>query len=116
MNRLIKILAILVVMCVTTLTAEANVHVRGYYRRNGTYVQPHWRSNPDGNFHNNWSTYPNINPYTGAVGTRRTPSHSGSYFWRTPSYDYSGPSYWNGYSQSFPSYSSPRYDILGGSR
>jgi hypothetical protein len=42
----------------------AGVSVRGYYRSNGTYVSPHMRSNPDGNFYNNWSTVGNINPYT----------------------------------------------------
>ena len=25
---------------------SAQVHVNGYYRENGTYVQPHWRSSP----------------------------------------------------------------------
>jgi hypothetical protein len=50
--------------------AFADVSVRGYYRSNGTYVQPHYRSNPDGNVGNNWSTYGNVNPYTGEAGTR----------------------------------------------
>ena len=70
------ILMVLVVVCAATVTAYADVHVRGYYRSNGTYVQPHYRSNPDGNFYNNWSTYPNVNPYTGATGTRQTPSYN----------------------------------------
>jgi hypothetical protein len=49
------------------------VHVDGYYRKDGTYVQPHYRSRPDGNFNNNWSTKPNVNPFTGEMGTRVTP-------------------------------------------
>ncbi|MBU0516891.1 MAG: hypothetical protein KJ621_19220 [Proteobacteria bacterium] len=44
--------------------------VRGYYRRNGTYVQPHFRTYPDGTRWNNCSTYPNVNPYTGQQGYR----------------------------------------------
>ena len=56
-------------------TSYADVHVRGYFRSNGTYVAPHYRSDRDGNFHNNWSTHPNVNPYTGKRGTRRTPSY-----------------------------------------
>jgi hypothetical protein len=48
-----------------------DVSVRGYFRRDGTYVQPHMRSAPDSSFNNNWSTYPNINPYTGQQGTRQ---------------------------------------------
>ncbi|MEN3278561.1 MAG: hypothetical protein V7631_4351 [Massilia sp.] len=51
-----------------------DVPVRGYYRSNGTYVQPHMRSAPDGNFSNNWSTVGNVNPYTGAPGTKSRPS------------------------------------------
>jgi hypothetical protein len=47
-----------------------NVSVRAYYRSNGTYVQPHMRSAPDGNFSNNWSTVGNVNPYTGTPGTK----------------------------------------------
>ena len=65
MKKLMMILMVLIVVCAATVTAYADVHVRGYYRSNGTYVQPHYRSNPDGNFYNNWSTYPNVNPYTG---------------------------------------------------
>jgi hypothetical protein len=65
--------------------ASAQVNVRGYVRSDGTYVAPHYRSNPDGNFYNNWSTYPNINPYTGRMGTRVTPPYS-TYTPYTPSY------------------------------
>ena len=59
----------------TGTTAQADTYVRGYYRSNGTYVRPHYRSTRDGNFYNNWSTYPNVNPYTGRVGTRTYPSY-----------------------------------------
>lgn len=43
--------------------------VKGYYRSNGTYVQGHYRSAPDHNSYNNWSTKGNYNPHTGAEGT-----------------------------------------------
>ena len=64
------ILAVSVIF-ITTAPAFADVFVQGHLRSNGSYVQPHYRSNPDGNVSNNWSTYGNINPYTGKVGTRR---------------------------------------------
>ena len=51
--------------------ASADVHVRGYYRNDGTYVPPHYRSNPDERTDNNWSHIGNTNPYTGKRGTRR---------------------------------------------
>jgi hypothetical protein len=47
--------------------------VRGYSRKDGTYVAPHRQSNPDKSFNNNWSTNPNTNPYTGKQGTRINP-------------------------------------------
>lgn len=50
--------------------AAQDVRVEGYYRKNGTYVQPHYRSRPDGNTSNNWSTRGNVNPYTGKAGTK----------------------------------------------
>jgi hypothetical protein len=34
----------------------SGVRVRGPYRSDGTYVQPHYRSAPNGNRFNNWST------------------------------------------------------------
>jgi hypothetical protein len=44
------------------------VTVRGYVRKDGTYVAPHHRTAPDGNFQNNWGTQGNYNPYTGEDG------------------------------------------------
>ncbi len=64
----------------------ADTFVNGHFRRDGTYVAPHYRSNPDGNFSNNWSTRGNVNPYTGQWGTRQYPGQS------SPSYrGYSSP-------------------------
>lgn len=51
-------------------TSTGSVHVRGYTRKDGTYVQPHHRSAPDGRKSNNWSTRGNVNPYTGKPGTQ----------------------------------------------
>ena len=34
----------------------------------GTYVTPHYRSNPDHRRTNNWTYHGNLNPYTGRVG------------------------------------------------
>ncbi len=49
------------------------VSVHGYIRADGSYVQPHYRSAPDGNPYNNWSASGNINPYTGKDGTIAVP-------------------------------------------
>ncbi|MGH7389701.1 MAG: hypothetical protein ACREM3_09630 [Candidatus Rokuibacteriota bacterium] len=45
-----------------------DTYVRGHIRKDGTYVQPHYRSAPDGNVWNNYSTSGNVNPYTGKPG------------------------------------------------
>ena len=49
--------------------ATAQVRVKGYVRSDGTYVAPHVRSAPDRSVLNNYSTVPNVNPYTGKPGT-----------------------------------------------
>ncbi|MBX9348692.1 hypothetical protein K5M36_16520 [Chromobacterium vaccinii] len=51
------------------IRSSAPVSVKGYFRKDGTYVQPHMRSAPDGISGNNWSTVGNTNPYTGKPGT-----------------------------------------------
>ncbi len=69
-----KILIMLLIISTLILAiapiASASVYVRGYYRSNGTYVAPHYRSNPDSYRYNNYSSYGNYNPYTGAYGYR----------------------------------------------
>jgi hypothetical protein len=46
-----------------------NTHVGGHTRRDGTYVQPHYRTNPNSSRMDNYSTRGNVNPYTGKSGT-----------------------------------------------
>lgn len=70
MNRLSAIFLVLVYILSYSGLLYSKVNVRGYYRSNGTYVQPHHRSDPDGNSYNNWSSKGNINPYTGKSGTK----------------------------------------------
>ena len=83
MTRLFAFIAALLIGFTLVSEAFADTYVRGYYRKDGTYVQPHYRSSPDKSYNNNWSTKPNVNPYTGKRGTRtptyndRPPSSSG---------------------------------------
>jgi len=46
-----------------------DTYVNGYFRANGTYVQPHYRSAPNRSRLDNYSTRGNLNPYTGRQGT-----------------------------------------------
>jgi hypothetical protein len=43
--------------------------VNGYIRSNGTYVEPYYRTTPNSTIMDNWSTYPNVNPFNGRTGT-----------------------------------------------
>lgn len=76
MLRLFFALLSLVAMAAPALAADT--YVPGHFRSDGTYVQPHHRSAPDSNPYNNWSTKPNVNPYTGQPGTRSPDSNTGS--------------------------------------
>lgn len=49
--------------------AQSSHSVRGYTRKDGTYVAPHMQTNPNSTKLDNWSTRGNVNPYTGREGT-----------------------------------------------
>lgn len=63
-----KIVLIAAMFLVFASMAEAGQRTRGYWKKNGTYVSPHYRTSPDSSKMNNWSTKGNINPYTGKRG------------------------------------------------
>lgn len=50
------------------------IHVPGHVNRDGKYVQPYYRTHPNGTQYDNYSSKGNVNPYTGKVGTK-TPTH-----------------------------------------
>jgi len=63
-----KPLIIVVTLLSLSATAFADQYVRGYVRKDGTYVQPHYRSSPNSSTYDNYSTRGNVNPYTGQRG------------------------------------------------
>lgn len=78
----------LVLLSLAALPAFA-AQVDGYTRRDGTYVAPHQRTNPDSSRLNNYSTEGNVNPYTGQAGTEsRYPAYN-----PPPAYTPPAPSY-----------------------
>lgn len=50
--------------------AQSSTYVHGYTRSNGTYVQGYYRTTPNSTRNDNYSTVGNVNPYTGAYGTK----------------------------------------------
>ena len=53
------------------IVSFADTYVRGYTRKDGTYVAPHYRSTQDNNLYNNYSSEGQTNPYTGKKGSER---------------------------------------------
>jgi len=60
---------------------SSSTYVNGYYKSNGTYVNGYYRTTPDNTNNNNYSTKPNVNPWTGEKGTVKPDNN----------YDYSYP-------------------------
>jgi hypothetical protein len=66
-----KIICSLILITVSTSSFAVGSHrVRGYTKINGTYVPPHRQTNPNKTQRDNYSSRPNINPYTGKRGTK----------------------------------------------
>lgn len=86
MKRIIALSCLLVLAFAAV--ASADQYVNGYYRKDGTYVEPHYRSDSNGTKTDNWSSTGNVNPYTGKEGTKDpysgntgSGSSSGNYKW-----------------------------------
>ena len=97
---IVKFIVAFSVLTLYPLEVDAGrVSVRGYYRKDGTYVSPHYRTAPDGNPYNNYSFPGNFNPNTGRI----TPGNPQTYLNR----------YYNRLSSSYsiPSYSTPSIDF-----
>ena len=72
MKKLILVGALL--LAATGVQAQGtnpNSHVvQGHATTGGTYVQPYVATNPNSTQRDNYSATGNVNPHTGAVGTR----------------------------------------------
>lgn len=55
----------------STSTNPNVVQVNGYYKSNGTYVEPHIRTAPNSTVKDNFSYYGNLNPNTNNIGTKK---------------------------------------------
>lgn len=51
-----------------TSTFASTVKVKGYTKKNGTYVQPSYKTSPNKTKLDNYSTKGNYNPYSGKTG------------------------------------------------
>jgi hypothetical protein len=92
MKQLFTILLLLLTLFSFAQTNPNHVYVSGYYKSNGTYVKPHYRTAPNSTNRDNFSTRGNINPYTGQPGYI-TPDNTTTTY--TPSTTYSNSTYSN---------------------
>jgi hypothetical protein len=69
-NTIIGLAAILLAASIGVGAAQGVYH-QGYTNQYGTYVAPHYQSAPDHSYNNNWGVSPNVNPYTGQMGTHQ---------------------------------------------
>lgn len=61
-------LALVLAAVAVAPAAHAAKYSKGYIKKNGTYVAPHFKTAPDKSRYNNFSTKGNTNPYTGKKG------------------------------------------------
>lgn len=62
------VIGVSMALLVAGSSAFAGEYVNGYYRNDGSYVAPHYRTSPNSNPYDNYSTKGNVNPYTGQSG------------------------------------------------
>lgn len=62
---------LLLVTLITPTFADAATRVSGYYKKNGTYVKPYYRSDSNSIKADNYSCKGNVNPYTGKRGSSK---------------------------------------------
>ena len=55
-----------------TLAFSGSHGVKGYIKKDGTYVAPHRQTNPNKTQRDNWSSKPNVNPYSGKEGSKES--------------------------------------------
>ncbi|MEQ9304262.1 MAG: SH3 domain-containing protein [Marinoscillum sp.] len=109
-----------IILCLlASIQLTAQVKVKGYYRKDGTYVKPHVRSNPDGNPYNNYSYPGNTNPYTGKTATGNPDTYLKNYNNRSSNNNstttYSYPSTSSGNSSYSSSYTTTSYYVTANS-
>ena len=68
MKRILTTLALSVIALTTY--AQTPTYVNGYITSSGQYVEGHYRTTPNQTRNDNYSTRPNVNPFTGEVGTK----------------------------------------------
>ena len=67
--RRAAILMAIVALGVGVAAEAGSTRTKGYVRKDGTYVAPSFKTTPNRTKLDNYSSKPNVNPYTGKTGT-----------------------------------------------
>lgn len=81
-RRIFEILLISLIFMVNINAQSVNSSIRyqkGYVKKNGTYVQGHYKTRSNNTNHDNYSTQSNTNPYTKKNGKRAKDYSKGAY-------------------------------------
>lgn len=70
MRTFLILAAFVLITQISIFSALADTKVKGYTKKDGTYVAPHKRSDPNSRKDDNWSSKGNTNPYTGKKGSK----------------------------------------------
>jgi hypothetical protein len=62
---------IFLILLFSTLAFARGTSVKGYTKKNGTYVQPHRKSSANSTKLDNYSYQGNVNPYNGKKGYKK---------------------------------------------
>lgn len=84
MKKIILLVIVFSLLLSNVGIALAVVHVKGYFKKNGTYVAPYVRTNPNSTITDNYSYPGNYNPNTGKITGGSTTNY-------TPLYSYTAP-------------------------
>jgi hypothetical protein len=81
------ILIAIALLLAVGVASAADQSVKGYIRKDGTYVQPYHRTAPNNNLYDNYSSQGNTNPWMGKQGSEHNE------FSNPPAYNQSSPLY-----------------------
>lgn len=65
-----RYVALFAALIAAPLAAQTTTTVKPHIRKDGTFVSGHQRTTPNSTVNDNWSTSPNVNPWTGKTGTK----------------------------------------------
>ncbi|MFZ3122170.1 MAG: hypothetical protein WA104_02220 [Thermodesulfovibrionales bacterium] len=80
-----KLILVLIVVLIPSFIFAGDIYTRGHWKDTDhdgvkdTYIDPYHKTTPNNTKDDNYSTYPNYNPYTGKQGTQKNDNDNYNY-------------------------------------